>query len=88
MLKETLGAGVAYLHEGVEPGDRRVVQQLLECGAIQLCVVAAELAWPLAAHLHTVIVADTCTLVYPCSFNSPVMDVRNFKPCLSTINIK
>ncbi|PZC71643.1 hypothetical protein B5X24_HaOG212854 [Helicoverpa armigera] len=38
---------------------RRLVQQLLESGAIQLCVVAAELAWALAAHVHTVIVADT-----------------------------
>ncbi|XP_047039224.1 putative U5 small nuclear ribonucleoprotein 200 kDa helicase [Helicoverpa zea] len=59
MLRETLAAGVAYLHEGVEAGDRRLVQQLLESGAIQLCVVAAELAWALAAHVHTVIVADT-----------------------------
>ncbi|RVE44496.1 hypothetical protein evm_010825 [Chilo suppressalis] len=61
MLKETLAAGVAYLHEGVEQGDRRVVQQLLESGAVQLCVVAAELAWGFAAHVHTVIVADTLT---------------------------
>lgn len=61
MLKETLGAGVAYLHEGVEAGDRRVVQHLVECGAAQLCVVSHELAWALSAHLHTVIVADTCT---------------------------
>ncbi|XP_038221111.1 putative U5 small nuclear ribonucleoprotein 200 kDa helicase [Zerene cesonia] len=59
MLKETVSAGVAYLHEGVEAGDRRVVQQLLECGALQLCVVAAELAYAFAAHAHTVIVADT-----------------------------
>ncbi|KPJ16133.1 Putative U5 small nuclear ribonucleoprotein 200 kDa helicase [Papilio machaon] len=59
MLKETLSAGVAYLHEGVEPSDRRLVQQLLESGAAQLCVVAAELAWAFAAHVHNVIVADT-----------------------------
>ncbi|XP_045506046.1 putative U5 small nuclear ribonucleoprotein 200 kDa helicase isoform X2 [Colias croceus] len=59
MLKETVSAGVAYLHEGVEQSDRRVVQQLLECGALQLCVVAAELAYAFAAHAHTVIVADT-----------------------------
>ncbi|XP_049883156.1 putative U5 small nuclear ribonucleoprotein 200 kDa helicase [Pectinophora gossypiella] len=61
MLKETLAAGVAYLHEGVEAGDRRVVQQLLESGAAQLVVAAAELAWAFAAHTHTVIVADTHT---------------------------
>ncbi|XP_045489788.1 putative U5 small nuclear ribonucleoprotein 200 kDa helicase [Pieris rapae] len=59
MLKETVSAGVAYLHEGVESNDRRVVQQLVECGAIQVCVVAAELAFAFAAHAHTVIVADT-----------------------------
>lgn len=61
MLKETLAAGVAYLHEGVEAGDRRLVQQLVQSGAAQLVVVAAELAWSLSAHLHTVIVADTHT---------------------------
>ncbi|XP_050559802.1 putative U5 small nuclear ribonucleoprotein 200 kDa helicase [Spodoptera frugiperda] len=59
MLKETVAAGVAYLHEGVDPADRRLVQQLLESGALALCVVAAELAWGLAAHVHTVIIADT-----------------------------
>lgn len=63
MLKETLSAGVAYLHEGVEPSDRRLVQQLLESGAVQLCVVAAELAFAFAAHVHTVIIADTHTWV-------------------------
>ncbi|XP_041988787.1 putative U5 small nuclear ribonucleoprotein 200 kDa helicase [Aricia agestis] len=59
MLKETVSAGVAYLHEGVEANDRRLVQQLLESGAVQLCVVAAELAYAFAARVHTVIVADT-----------------------------
>ncbi|GBP32714.1 Putative U5 small nuclear ribonucleoprotein 200 kDa helicase [Eumeta japonica] len=61
MLKETLNAGVAYLHEGVDSNDRRIVQQLLESGAAQLCVVCAELAWAVAAHAHTVIIADTQT---------------------------
>ncbi|CAH2100629.1 unnamed protein product [Euphydryas editha] len=61
MLRETLAAGVAYLHEGVSAADRRAAQQLLESGAAQLCVVAAELAYAFAAHCHTVIVADTCT---------------------------
>ncbi|XP_063543869.1 U5 small nuclear ribonucleoprotein 200 kDa helicase [Cydia strobilella] len=61
MLKETLGAGVSYLHEGVDPDDRRVVQFLVSSGAVQLCVVAAELAWAFAAHVHTVIVCDTHT---------------------------
>ncbi|CAH2236758.1 jg14251 [Pararge aegeria aegeria] len=59
MLRETLAAGVAYLHEGVSSGDRRAAQQLLESGAAQLCVVAAELAFAFAAHVHTVIIADT-----------------------------
>lgn len=61
MLKETLAAGVSYLHEGVDPDDRRVVQFLVSSGAVQLCVVAAELAWAFAAHVHTVIVCDTHT---------------------------
>ncbi|CAH0730140.1 unnamed protein product, partial [Brenthis ino] len=59
MLRETLSLGVAYLHSGVASGDRRAAQQLLESGAAQLCVVAAELAFAFAAHVHTVIVADT-----------------------------
>ncbi|KOB68346.1 Pre-mRNA-splicing helicase BRR2 [Operophtera brumata] len=61
MLKETLSAGVAYLHEGVDAADRRLVQQLIESGAAQLVVVAAELAFAFAAHVHTVIIADTYT---------------------------
>ncbi|XP_063632307.1 U5 small nuclear ribonucleoprotein 200 kDa helicase [Cydia splendana] len=64
MLKETLAAGVSYLHEGVDPDDRRVVQFLVSSGAVQLCVVAAELAWAFAAHVHTVIVCDTHTRVH------------------------
>ncbi|KAJ2939955.1 hypothetical protein O0L34_g6662 [Tuta absoluta] len=59
MLKETLAAGVAYLHEGVDPQDRRLVQQLVSSGAAQLVVCSAELAWAFAAHTHTAIVADT-----------------------------
>lgn len=59
MLRETVPLGVAYLHAGVSSGDRRVVQQLVESGAVQLAVVSAELAWALAAHAHTVIIADT-----------------------------
>ncbi|XP_061385193.1 U5 small nuclear ribonucleoprotein 200 kDa helicase [Danaus plexippus] len=58
-LRETLAAGVAYLHAGVCAGDRRAALQLLESGAAQLCVAAAELAYAFTAHVHTVIVADT-----------------------------
>ncbi|KAG7298292.1 hypothetical protein JYU34_017890 [Plutella xylostella] len=61
MLRETVSLGVGYLHGGVAPPARRALQQLLQAGAMQLCVCAADCAWSFAAHAHTAIVADTHT---------------------------
>lgn len=58
-LKETLAQGVAYVHEGLVPGDHRLVEQLFESGAIQVAVVARSLCWGISMAAHLVIIMDT-----------------------------
>ncbi|XP_018470327.2 DExH-box ATP-dependent RNA helicase DExH12 [Raphanus sativus] len=55
-LKETLGHGVGYLHEGLCSLDKEIVTQLFEAGRIQVCVMSSSLCWgtPLTAHLVVV----------------------------------
>ena len=38
-LRETLSQGVAYMHEGLQAGDRRLVESLFDSGAIQVILV-------------------------------------------------
>ena len=35
-LRETVSSGVAYVHEGLDPSDKTVVEQLYNSGAIQV----------------------------------------------------
>ena len=43
-LKETVGYGVAYLHEGLSEGETKIVEQLFNSGAIQvICKVVHEI---------------------------------------------
>lgn len=58
-LKETLGQGVAYVHEGLSRGDHRLVQQLFESSAIQIAVVTRNLCWGITMAAHLVIIMDT-----------------------------
>lgn len=58
-LKETLGQGVAYVHEGLSPSDHRLVEQLYDSGAIQVAVVTRSLCWGITMAAHLVIVMDT-----------------------------
>ncbi|KAK2163706.1 hypothetical protein LSH36_75g12085 [Paralvinella palmiformis] len=58
-LKETLGNGVAYLHEGLSDLERKLVEQLFESGAIQVVVISRSLAWGLSLTAHLVVVMDT-----------------------------
>lgn len=58
-LKETLCNGVAYMHEGLAPVDKKVVEQLFSLGAIQVVVVSRNLAWGLGVSAYMVIVMDT-----------------------------
>ena len=58
-LRETLSQGVAYMHEGLSPGDKRLVESLFDSGAIQVVVAARALAWSLTIQSHLVIIMDT-----------------------------
>ncbi|KAI1287391.1 U5 small nuclear ribonucleoprotein helicase [Halotydeus destructor] len=58
-LKETLSSGVAYLHEGLNQQDRRLVEQLFIAEAIQVVVVSKNLCWGLKLSSHLVIIMDT-----------------------------
>lgn len=58
-LRETLSAGVGYLHEGISPIDRRIVEQLFEIGAVQIVVVSRSLCFGLKLRAHLVVIMDT-----------------------------
>lgn len=58
-LQETLQQGVGYLHEGLTPQDRRIVEQLFELGAIQIAVISRTLCWAVSIRAHLVIIMDT-----------------------------
>lgn len=58
-LKETLAQGVAYIHEGLTPADRRMVEELFESGRIQIAVVTKELCWALRIAAYFVVIMDT-----------------------------
>lgn len=58
-LKETLPQGVAFLHEGLTPSDRNLVEQLFETGAVQIAVVTRDLCWGLNISSYLVVIMDT-----------------------------
>ncbi|KAG5673800.1 hypothetical protein PVAND_003817 [Polypedilum vanderplanki] len=58
-LKETLSQGVAYIHEGLTPSDRRMVEELFDSGAVQVAVVTRELCWGLNISSYLVVIMDT-----------------------------
>lgn len=58
-LKETVGYGVAYLHEGLSEGETKIVEQLFNSGAIQVVVVSRNLSWAINMSAHLVIIMDT-----------------------------
>merc|ERR1719210_2240516 len=58
-LRETLSQGVAYMHEGLQAGDKRLVESLFDSGAIQVVVAARALAWSLTIQAHLVVIMDT-----------------------------
>ena len=63
-LRETLSQGVAYMHEGLTQGDKRLVESLFTVQwAIQVVVAARALAWSLAIQSHLVVIMDTCTSI-------------------------
>lgn len=58
-LKEIVTQGVAYLHEGLTPSDRRIIEQLFDSGAIQVVVITRNLCWSLNVFSYLVIIMDT-----------------------------
>ncbi|PAA72657.1 hypothetical protein BOX15_Mlig007168g1 [Macrostomum lignano] len=51
--------GVAFLHEGLSPSDRRIVERLFRDGAARVLVVAKSLAWSIGVRARLVILMDT-----------------------------
>ncbi|KAK2558441.1 U5 small nuclear ribonucleoprotein 200 kDa helicase [Acropora cervicornis] len=58
-LKETVGYGVAYLHEGLSDTETKIVEQLFNSGAIQVVIVSRNLSWAINMSAHLVIIMDT-----------------------------
>lgn len=58
-FKETLGAGVGYVHEGVAASDREIVEQLFDIGAIQVVVASRSLSYGLKLRAYLVVIMDT-----------------------------
>ncbi|KAN0065928.1 Pre-mRNA-splicing helicase BRR2 [Thecaphora frezii] len=60
-LAEVLEQGIAYYHEGLSRGDRRIVERLYQAGAIQVVVASKDTAWsmPLSAHLVLILSLQT-----------------------------
>ncbi|KAL0582565.1 U5 small nuclear ribonucleoprotein 200 kDa helicase [Plecturocebus cupreus] len=58
-LKETLLNGVGYLHEGLSPMERCLVEQLFSSGAIQVVVATRSLCWGMNVAAYLVIIMDT-----------------------------
>uniref|UniRef100_A0A667XRQ8 Activating signal cointegrator 1 complex subunit 3 n=1 Tax=Myripristis murdjan TaxID=586833 RepID=A0A667XRQ8_9TELE len=56
-LKETLANGVGYLHEGLSPTERKIVEQLFN--SVQVVVASRSLCWGTNISAHLVIVMDT-----------------------------
>ena len=62
-LRETLSQGVAYMHECLTRGEKRLVESLCDSRAIQVVVAARALAWSLGIQSHLVVIMDTCTSI-------------------------
>mmetsp|Transcript_35927 Transcript_35927/g.58074 ORF Transcript_35927/g.58074 Transcript_35927/m.58074 type:complete len:2158 (+) Transcript_35927:72-6545(+) len=58
-LRHTLKCGVAYYHEGLSPGDRKIVQTLFNSGAIQVLVATNTTCWGMTMAAHLVVIMGT-----------------------------
>lgn len=58
-LRSTLLEGVAYLHSGMDNGDRAVVEACFESGVVRTLIVTSDLCWGLRFHADVVMVMDT-----------------------------
>ena len=66
-----------YIHEGLGPSDKSIVESLFESGAIQVIVVARSLCWALNVNCHLVVIMDTqyYTGKYHAYHDYPITDV-------------
>eukprot|EP00898_Chlorokybus_atmophyticus_P007000 jgi/Chlat1/7300/Chrsp58S06941 len=58
-LKHAISLGVGYIHEGLQPAEREVVEKLYNSGAILVVVSSATLCWGMTISSHLVIVMGT-----------------------------
>uniref|UniRef100_A0A914ZLT1 U5 small nuclear ribonucleoprotein 200 kDa helicase n=1 Tax=Parascaris univalens TaxID=6257 RepID=A0A914ZLT1_PARUN len=58
-LKETLGCGVGFLHEGTSSKDMAIVEQLFQSGAVQVCIVPRTMCYQISMSAYVVIIMDT-----------------------------
>lgn len=58
-LKRTLSLGVGYLHEGMGPSQRHVIEALFKSGAVHVLVVSAAACWGLKVGARAVVIAGT-----------------------------
>uniref|UniRef100_A0A915CXY3 Helicase ATP-binding domain-containing protein n=1 Tax=Ditylenchus dipsaci TaxID=166011 RepID=A0A915CXY3_9BILA len=58
-LRETVSRGVGFLHEGTSAQDSACVQELFDCGAIQVLIVPHTLLYQLKVHTYLVVIMDT-----------------------------
>merc|ERR1711899_58288 len=88
-LKETLLQGVGYLHEGLESGDKSIVESLFDSEAIQVIVVARSLCWSLSVSCHLVVIMDTqyYTGKYHAYHDYPITDIMQMIGRASRPNI-
>ena len=59
ILKQTISYGIAFLHEGLNPNDRSIIEQLFRSNALQICLISHEILYTLTIHSHLVIIMDT-----------------------------
>ena len=58
-MRETLSQAVAYMHEGLTQGEKRLDESLCDSRAIQVMVAVRALAWSLGIQSHLVVIMDT-----------------------------
>ncbi|KAJ3182114.1 DEIH-box ATPase [Irineochytrium annulatum] len=58
-LAETLSHGIAYFHEALSKGDKRIVERLYKSGAVQVIVASKETCWGIPMTAHLVVIMGT-----------------------------
>ena len=58
-LAESLRHGIAYFHEGLADGDKRIVESLFTQGAVQVILVSRDCCWEVQSVAHLVVVMGT-----------------------------